>query len=70
MTLALDSANNLGQFTTSVKILFQMNEVLPDDVLIVGASSAMALIMLFATAILLGLVTWIGQVMEEEIART
>ena len=38
--------------------------------LIVGASSAMALIMLFATAILLGLVTWIGQVMEEEIART
>ena len=24
MTLALDSANNLGQFTTSVKILFQM----------------------------------------------
>jgi hypothetical protein len=31
MTLALDSANNLGQFTTSVKILFQMNEELPDD---------------------------------------
>jgi len=23
--------NNLGQFTTSVKILFQMNEELPDD---------------------------------------
>ena len=31
MTLALDSANNLGQFATSVKILFQMNEELPDD---------------------------------------
>ena len=31
MTLALDSANNLGQFTTSVKILFQMNDELPDD---------------------------------------
>ena len=31
MTLALDSANNLGQFTTSVRILFQMNEELPDD---------------------------------------
>ena len=31
MTLSLDSTNNLGQFTTSVKILFQMNEELPDD---------------------------------------
>ena len=31
MTLALDSANNLGQFTTSIRILFQMNEELPDD---------------------------------------
>ena len=29
MTLALDSANNLGQFTTSVKILFQMIMIYP-----------------------------------------
>jgi len=38
--------------------------------LISGASSSMALIMLLATAILLGLVTWIGQVYEDEISRT
>ena len=35
-----------------------------------GASTMMALVMLFATAILLGLVTWIGQEMEEEIANS
>lgn len=35
-----------------------------------GATSAMALVMLIATAILLGLVTWMGQVYEEEIANS
>ncbi|HJJ21046.1 MAG: hypothetical protein O2834_03485 [Crenarchaeota archaeon] len=31
MNLALDSANNLGQYTTAGKILFQINEQLPVD---------------------------------------
>ena len=31
MTLAFDSANNLGQYITAGKILFQMNDELPDD---------------------------------------
>ena len=31
MTLAFDSANNLGQYIAAGKILFQMNEELPDD---------------------------------------
>ena len=31
MNLAFDSANNLGQFIAAGRILFQMNEVLPDD---------------------------------------
>ena len=31
MNLAFDSANNLGQYITAGKILFQMNEELPDD---------------------------------------
>ena len=31
MNLAFDSANNLGQYTTAGRILFQMNEELPDD---------------------------------------
>ena len=31
MTLAFDSANNLGQYTAAGRILFQMNEELPDD---------------------------------------
>jgi hypothetical protein len=35
-----------------------------------GASTMMALVMLLATATLLGLVTWIGQEMEEELANS
>ena len=31
MTLAFDSANNLGQYIVAGKILFQMNDELPDD---------------------------------------
>ena len=31
MNLAFDSANNLGQYIAAGKILFQMNEKLPDD---------------------------------------
>ena len=31
MTLAFDSANNLGQYIAAGKILFQMNDELPDD---------------------------------------
>ena len=31
MTLAFDSANNLGQYIAAGKIMFQMNEELPDD---------------------------------------
>ena len=31
MNLAFDSANNLGQYVAAGRILFQMNEVLPDD---------------------------------------
>jgi hypothetical protein len=31
MQLAFDSANNLGQYITAGKILFQMNEELPDE---------------------------------------
>jgi len=31
MTLAFDSANNLGQYIVAGKIMFQMNETLPDD---------------------------------------
>jgi hypothetical protein len=31
MNLAFDSANNLGQYIVAGKILFQMNEELPDD---------------------------------------
>ena len=31
MTLAFDSANNLGQYIAAGKILFQMNDTLPDD---------------------------------------
>ena len=31
MILAFDSANNLGQFIAAGRILFQMNEELPDD---------------------------------------
>jgi len=31
MTLAFDSANNLGQYLTAGKIMFQINEELPDD---------------------------------------
>ena len=31
MNLAFDSANNLGQYIAAGKILFQMNEELPDD---------------------------------------
>ena len=31
MTLAFDSANNLGQYIAAGKILFQMNDQLPDD---------------------------------------
>ena len=31
MILAFDSANNLGQYISAGKILFQMNEELPDD---------------------------------------
>ena len=31
MTLAFDSANNLGQYIAAGKILFQMNDKLPDD---------------------------------------
>ena len=35
-----------------------------------GATSLMLLVMLIATAILLGLVTWLGQKYETEIAKT
>jgi len=31
MTLAFDSANNLGQYIAAGKILFQMNDELPND---------------------------------------
>ena len=31
MNLAFDSANNLGQYIAAGKILFQMNDELPDD---------------------------------------
>ena len=31
MNLAFDSANNLGQYIVAGKILFQMNEELPND---------------------------------------
>ena len=31
MTLAFDSANNLGQYIAAGKIMFQMNDTLPDD---------------------------------------
>ena len=31
MNLAFDSANNLGQYIVAGKIMFQMNEELPDD---------------------------------------
>jgi len=31
MTLAFDSANNLGHYIAAGKILFQMNDELPDD---------------------------------------
>ena len=31
MNLAFDSANNLGQYIIAGKILFQMNEELPDE---------------------------------------
>ena len=31
MNLAFDSANNLGQYIAAGKILFQMNDQLPDD---------------------------------------
>ena len=31
MNLAFDSANNLGQYITAGKILFQMNEELPGE---------------------------------------
>ena len=31
MNLAFDSANNLGQYVAAGRILFQMNEVLPDN---------------------------------------
>jgi hypothetical protein len=31
MNLAFDSANNLGQYIAAGKILFQMNEELPDE---------------------------------------
>ena len=31
MTLAFDSTNNLGQYIAAGKILFQMNDELPDD---------------------------------------
>ena len=31
MNLAFDSANNLGQYIAAGKILFQMNEELPDN---------------------------------------
>ncbi len=33
-----------------------------------GASSSMILVMLLATAVLLGLVTWLGQMYEDEIS--
>jgi len=32
MTLAFEYADNLGQYVDAAKILFQMNEELPDDV--------------------------------------
>ena len=32
MTLAFEYANNLGQYIDAAKILFQMNEQLPDDI--------------------------------------
>ena len=38
--------------------------------MLAGATSLMLLIMLMATAILLGLVTWLGQKFEAELANT
>ena len=32
MTLAFEYADNLGQYVDAAKVLFQMNEELPDDV--------------------------------------
>ncbi len=32
MTLAFEYADNLGQYVDAAKILFQMNEELPDDI--------------------------------------
>ncbi len=32
MTLAFEYAENLGQYVDAAKILFQMNEELPDDI--------------------------------------
>jgi len=32
MTLAFEFAENLGQFVDAAKILFQMNDQLPDDI--------------------------------------
>jgi len=32
MTLALEYAENLGQYVDAAKVLFQMNEQLPDDI--------------------------------------
>ncbi len=32
MTLALEFAANLGQYVDAAKVLFQMNEQLPDDI--------------------------------------
>ncbi len=32
MTLALEFAENLGQYVDAAKVLFQMNEQLPDDI--------------------------------------
>ena len=31
MKLAFEYADNLGQYTSAVKVLYQMNEQLPDD---------------------------------------
>ena len=38
--------------------------------ILAGATELMILIMLLATAVLLGLVTWLGQKFEQEIATT
>ena len=32
MTLAFEYADNLGQYVDAAKVLFQMNEELPDDI--------------------------------------